>query len=200
LAPRVDLTQLTRRPPAQRLARPGYFYPHEVVEILGLHGIDYRQIRRLFRLVRPARAAKKWARFTFRDLAAVQTAVELAGGKAALGDGRRLRFTQVERVCETLRTKYKIPEPLVDVELRREGKRIVATVGQMSLEPTTGQMRLHIEVGRSAIAHVREIRTPTEEIATLREQLRIELGVRPPRRAVGFRPPVQVAIVERSRG
>jgi hypothetical protein len=62
------------------------FYPGEVVRILGLEDIDYRQLCDVWKLVSPTgtRLSKKWARYTFSDLVLLRNAVELAGGTETL--------------------------------------------------------------------------------------------------------------------
>src|SRR5438128_1234562 len=63
------------------------YFPGEAARILRLKGVDYRQLRRLFRIVArtsPLGAesvkAKKWtwSRYEFKDLVALRTAVRLA--------------------------------------------------------------------------------------------------------------------------
>lgn len=95
----------TGKPPTRRAADGTYFYASEVVRILGLQGIDYAQLRRLLRLARTSNAQpdRRWARFTFEDLVAIRSAVQLAGGTEALAEGRRLQLAELERACERLR-------------------------------------------------------------------------------------------------
>lgn len=133
----------TAKPPAERDGGATYFYAAEVVRILGLDGIDYAQLRRLLRLVRPADAqpSRRWARFSFDDLVGLRVALRLAGGMEALAEGRRLQLAELERTCARLR-QLGIARPLLDVPLRREGRAIVAEVDGVTFRPTTGQLAL----------------------------------------------------------
>lgn len=141
-----------RRPKHRIDSARGYFYPGEVVRILDLHGLDYRQLRRIFRLVRESGEgtppARRWARFSFRDLVKVQLVVELAGGREALGERAgngsegRLRLKRVEAACQRLRSEFGVRDPLTDVLLRRRGSTIVARMDQVSFEPNNGQLLL----------------------------------------------------------
>jgi hypothetical protein len=157
MAPRIR----TRRPSPKTpldLGR-GYFYPGEVVRILKLEGMDYRQLRDLFRLVReqagsPSPHKRQWARFTFRDLVALNTALHLAGGKEALAPGRRLRLYDVERICARLRD-LGLTRPLTEIAFRRRGQTVIAQVDGISFEPQTGQMLL-VEVEESLERYLKE--------------------------------------------
>jgi hypothetical protein len=133
----------TAKPPAERQQGAAYFYAAEVVGILGLEGIDYAQLRRLLRLVRPpdAQPSRSWARFSFEDLAGIRVALRLAGGTEALADGKRLQIAELERTCSRLR-QLGIARPLLDVPLRREGRAIVAEVDGVTFRPVTGQLAL----------------------------------------------------------
>jgi len=146
MAPRIRISpeQLPKSPAS---IDRGYFYPGEVVRILGLEGLDYHQLRRLFRLVAApvgsaAATSPKWSRFTFRDLVGLKTAIFLAGGTEALQLGRRLRLKEVERICEWLRKEFGVLNPLSEVAFRRDGRRIVAQIQGLSFEPISGQLVL----------------------------------------------------------
>lgn len=135
--------QETAKPPAERQHGATYFYAAEVVRILGLDGIDYAQLRRLLRLVRPADAqpSRRWARFYFDDLVGLRVALQLAGGTEALTSGRRLQLAELERTCARLR-QLGIARPLLDVRLRREGRAIVAEIDGVTFRAATGQLAL----------------------------------------------------------
>jgi hypothetical protein len=166
------------------------------VDILGLNGIDYRQLRRIFRLVALDCATTKWARFTFRDLAACAVAIELAGGKAALGDGRRLRLDRVERACYALQKQYGIKEPLLDVPLRLEGTTIVATIEGFTIEAATGQRTLGLRIGERALRYAARSTASDAELMPLRSALGTEFRRRPARRALTLRSSLHVAVVK----
>jgi hypothetical protein len=146
MAPRIGTRSTAPKRPAD-LSR-GCFYPGEVVRILGLHGVDYRQLRQLFRIAKKQSAdgaapvGRQWARFSFQDLVAVKTAFHLAGGVEALQRGRRLRLTDVELICDRLRRDFGLSNPLTEIVFRRSGKTILAKVQGLWFEPATGQMAL----------------------------------------------------------
>jgi hypothetical protein len=162
----------------------GYFYPGEVVRILGLEGLDYHQLRRLFRLLAGsgepgAGTNNKWARFTFRDLVGLKAAIYLGGGVEALQPGRRLRLKEVERICKRLREEFGVLDPLVEVAFRRDGRAIVAQVQGVSFEPLSGQLVIaeaekavarYLEsrpdrtAGKSGRAFKRKLRQDVEEL------------------------------------
>jgi hypothetical protein len=171
------------RPPRNRLrnVRP-YFYPGEVVRILNLEGVDYHQLRRLFRLVLssrdlPLRATRRWARFTFQDLLAVKLALDLAGGAAALKPGHRLRLAALARTCETLRSKYGLEYPLREAKLERVGATLLAKIKAVEFEPATGQLVMR-EVADAVRAYMRSapVAGGAKERAAVRLHLRKEQG------------------------
>jgi hypothetical protein len=129
-----------------RLAEhPGYFYPGEVVRVLKLRGIDYAQLRALLALVRPdgERPTRAWARFNLRDMACIRIAIDLAGGVAALQQGRRLRLSPLRKALRALsRAGYDLP--LLDVTLSRDGERIIAVAAGVRFEAETGQLLLDL--------------------------------------------------------
>jgi len=144
MAPRVPLLRAALKRPL-KLGR-GYFYPGEVVRILRLENMDYRQLRRLFRLVREQAGQTtavdgKWARFSFRDLVALKAALDLAGGEQALAPGRRLRLQDVEHICRRL-NELGFAHPLTEIVFRRSGRTVIAQVEGVSFEPASGQMLL----------------------------------------------------------
>ena len=133
----------TSKPPSDRSEGAAYFYPAEVVRILGLQGIDYAQLRRLLRLVRPTdgQPTRRWGRYSFEDLVAIRVAVRLAGGADALARGHRLQLAEVERTCARLR-ELGVAQPLVEVPLRREGRAVLADFHGVTFRPATGQLAL----------------------------------------------------------
>lgn len=129
------------------VASKDYFYPGEVVRILGLEGLDYRQLARLYELATAheqtrSRHPSKWRRFTFEQLVAIRTAFDLVGGQEALHSRCRLRWKAVEAVCKTLRNEYGIENPLLQVRLERVGKAVVVHHEGITFDPRTGQMIL----------------------------------------------------------
>jgi hypothetical protein len=146
MAPRIR----TREGPPRRpldLSR-GYFYPGEVVRILKLEGVDYRQLRRLFKIVREQAGSPVseeddgWSQYTFRDLVAIKAALELAGGKEALSRGRRLRLQVVKEVCLRLRGVLGLSSPLTEILFRRMGRAVIAQVQGLLFDPSSGQLLL----------------------------------------------------------
>lgn len=121
------------------------FFPGEAARLLGLASIDYAQLRELFRIARAVRGSEDigrgWARFSLADLAAIEVLVDLGGGREALAEGRRLVHGDVEATCVALR-RMGFGDPLLEVPLTREGRRILARVNAFVLEPTTGQLVL----------------------------------------------------------
>ena len=121
------------------------FFPGEAARLLGLGMIDYAQLRELFRLARVARGdegiGRGWSRFSLADLAAVEILVELGGGREALAEGRRLVLGDVQATCVALRLMG-FDDPLLQVPLARDGRRILARVDAFVLEPRTGQLVL----------------------------------------------------------
>jgi hypothetical protein len=119
------------------------FYPGEVVRLLGLAGTDYSQIRRLFRLARTLRGEEcpstTWARFTLADLAAVEVLVSLGGGRDALLERRRLILGRVDSACTAL-IAMGFDNPLLQVPLARDGRRIIARIDGCVFEPVSGQL------------------------------------------------------------
>lgn len=143
MAPRAS--QREHRAPRNRVAKEGYFFPNEVVRILRLERVDYRQLRRLFQLVRDASGSTSprkgsWARYSFQDIAALRVAIDLAGGTDALRANRRLRLKPIALACKELREKYGLTSPLTQARLHREGRTIVADLGGLHFVPQSGQM------------------------------------------------------------
>lgn len=126
------------------------FFPGEVARLLGLDGVDYSQLRRLFILARTLRGEtppnRGWSRFTLADLAATEVLVALGGGREVLASGRRLILGRVELTCLALR-EMGFDNPLLQVPLARDGRRILARVDGYVFEPVSGQLTIE-ETGR----------------------------------------------------
>jgi hypothetical protein len=128
-----------------RGSREGYFFPNEVLEILDLKGLGYRQLRRLFGLVRASRGGVqpgKWARFTFQDLIALRGAVQALGGPRAVLAAKRLQLKRLEAACEHLRRVHGLTEPLTQARWVSEGDHAVVQLLGARFEPDTGQLLL----------------------------------------------------------
>lgn len=166
-----------RSDPAQAV-----FFPGEVARLLRLDGIDYAQLRQLYVLARVLRGeptpGRQWARFSLADLAATEVLVSLGGGRHALTRGRRLVLGEIEATCAAL-TAMGFDNPLLQVPMTRDGRRILARVGAYILEPATGQLVL-ATVDASIEAFLAE-RLITD--AKVRSAIRAERNrVRPTRR------------------
>jgi hypothetical protein len=139
------------RRPRQRVlpddpVRNGYFYPGEVAKLEGFTNIDYRQLRRLFKLVRyqadeAVSTAGAWSRYTLRDIAALRIAVGLCRISDEV-ESKYLLISPLERACKALKDQG-VENPLLDVPMIREGRTIFAEVDGVRVDPTTGQMQLH---------------------------------------------------------
>lgn len=123
----------------------GYLFPGEVAEMLGCRDIDYRQLRRLFRLVRTQAGAPvrdgKWARFTLKDVAALRVALDLSGGSSALERGKHLQVAPLEHACRALRAQG-VSNPLLDVPMKRSGTVVFAEIDGVLFDPLNGQLTL----------------------------------------------------------
>jgi hypothetical protein len=139
LAPTVERRK-RGGPKRELIAAPGEFFPGEVVRILGLKDIDYRQLRDLANLVSPGRTSRgKWGRYTFEDLVKLRNAIELAGGYQALKLGKRLRIGHLSRVLVSLKAQFGVLNPLAELKLERVGTSILAHVSGAKLDPIDGQ-------------------------------------------------------------
>jgi hypothetical protein len=118
------------------------FFPGEAMRLLGLEGIDYAQLRAMYSLARVSRGepapGRGWARFTLADLAALEVLVALGGGRESLLRGRRMVLGEVLETCSALRERG-FDNPLLQVPMAREGRRILARVDGLLVEPITGQ-------------------------------------------------------------
>ena len=142
MAPSVTHQAGKRR--SKRVAATGLF-PGEVVRILGLEGIDYRQLRDMLRLARETRGEAvvdaQWARYTFTDLCAIRAIVDLFGGVVRLRNGARLELQRLRAICVHLRA-LGFSDPLLQVKLTRTNGSIVAQANGVRFEAATGQLLL----------------------------------------------------------
>jgi len=117
------------------------YFPGEAARILGLKALDYHQLRKIFALVRSSSAPRnpnkrwEWARYTFRDLVALKTALRIV----AHPRGGRLDINSVKKACELLRTAFGLANPLTEVPLDRLGDAIIARVDDKYFDASTGQ-------------------------------------------------------------
>lgn len=155
MAPRVR-HKGTRSPSAVSPPHPTFLFVGDAARVLRCHDLTYSQLRRLFDMVAPDRAAADrartrkparkgtrrgtaWARYTFEDLAAVRAAISLLRAGPA-GRGGRLRIGYLERVCAQLRRPpYGLRNPVIDGSLRWVGTSLVAEVTGLLMEPGTRQ-------------------------------------------------------------
>lgn len=178
------------RRPRQRVVpgdalQSGLFYPGEVARMEDFAGIDYRQLRRLFKLVReqanaPIGPERTWSRYTLRDIAALKIAVALCRSDVD-PDSRYLVIAPLERACAALRTQG-VANPLLDVPLTREGRVIFAEIDGARIDPTNGQMQLrdaHDEV--LAYLERSDITVSAAERSAARKALRAEVRRKPAR-------------------
>ena len=139
MAPKVKV----RRAPVLQPETLSEFRPGNVVTVLGLGGIDYRQLRRLAKVACP-NAVKdgSWGRYSFRDMVALRAAFELAGGMDAIKAGRRLSIQRVRQTVDAARRRFGVDDPLVQLKLSLHGRRVVASYRGVVLEPATGQLEM----------------------------------------------------------
>jgi hypothetical protein len=178
--------------PAERIqgdVAAAVFFPGEVARLLGLEGVEYDQLRKLFVLARLLRGephpGRRWSRFTLGDLAAVEVLVALGGGREQLVAGRRLVLGEVVKACRALRVSG-IPNPLLQVPMVRVGRRVFAQVDDYLVEPTTGQLALgHVgdrlaEFLESRLITDRAVRAAiAREARTLRQRRRMRVELPP---------------------
>ena len=127
-------------PKRELIAAVGVFFPGEVVRILGLKDIDYKQLRDLANLVSPGKTSRrKWGRYTFEDLIKLRSAIELAGGREALKLGKHLRVGHLSRVLGSLKAQFGVLNPLAEVKLERVGTSILAQVSGAKFDPIEAQ-------------------------------------------------------------
>jgi len=133
-----------RRVRGDRVDGDGYFFPGEVARMLLLDGIDYRQLREMFKLVRKQRLApvtRAWARFSLVDLACLEALLGVCGDREALAPGRKLSLRGIEACCDALRAQG-FENPLLEVTLKRQGARVLAVIDGAVVDPRTGQQAL----------------------------------------------------------
>ncbi len=115
--------------------------------MLSLERLDYRQLRRIFKLVAESRGevpSRKWARFTFQDLAAIRAAVHALGGPDAIAQSKRLPIKRLERACAALRADYGLTSPLTQARLVWDGRDVIVQLRGARFEPDTGQLLLRL--------------------------------------------------------
>jgi hypothetical protein len=122
-----------------------FFYAAEAAEVLGVPGIEYRQLRDLVRVVRNGAPLEdaKWARYSLADVAGLQILIDLVGGPQVFqrGSAMRMRLKPVEDALRAL-TEMGFSHPLIEVPLALEGKRIVAWIEGIIIDPKSGQALL----------------------------------------------------------
>ncbi len=182
--------------PASRVADQGdldgYFYAGEAAKILKLDHIDYSQIRTLFRFVREQAGVpvsdvdRRWSRFTLTDLTCMEALVDLCGGRAALGRGRRLRLKPVRRACEWLRAQG-ISNPLLQIPMSRTGDQVFVLVDGAMVQPGTGQVVLTnmIEIVRDYVRD--ELETDDRLSAAITAELNARTAAPPSLKGSGMR-------------
>lgn len=131
--------------------------------MLGLGAIDYAQLRRMLRIARASKGlsdpGRGWTRFTLADIAAIEILIDLGGGRSVLEQGRRLVLGDIKETCDALR-RLGFEDPLLQVPLTREGRRIVATINGIRIEPVRGQLVLDAATAQvDAFLTARRLRT-----------------------------------------
>lgn len=133
---------------ARSVAGPG-LSTKDVVALLGLEGIDYGQIRELYKFIRSQagtpleKGDRRWARFSPVDIACMDALIPLCGGVEALAEKRRLRVVPVRRACIWLRA-VGFTNPLLEVPMKREGDRVYVWVDGLVVESVSNQMVLNM--------------------------------------------------------
>lgn len=127
------------------------FYPNEVARSLAIEVIDYRQLRTFYKLIRdqpsnPGAVSRGWSRFTITDMASLLVALRCCGGEEALQPGRRLVTADLARACTALK-RQGYERPLLEVNLHRVNKRVMAEIDGLIVDPITGQTAI-LEVVR----------------------------------------------------
>ncbi len=188
MPPRM-LTRRTGEPRTAVVGEDGEFAPSEVARLFGHEELDYRQFGALLRLVRPVdpeRRRGRPARLTFRELGALRTAFNLAGGVDALREGRNLRVAQVARACSRLREVYGVADPLSDIRLERDGSRILAVLEGVRFEVASGQVVL--ELREQAAGALVEVPTARKVLRSRTSAQAAGRSTRFPRRRVRMEP------------
>lgn len=139
-------------PPRDRLVDFGdepraIFFPNEVAHALAIRTIDYAQLRSFYRIIRDPDGTRGlppgWSRYTLTDMAALVVALDLCGGRQALGPGRHLVVDRLRRACRMLYGQG-FPQPLLNVKMVREGRAILVDLDGMLLDPLSGQLRIAV--------------------------------------------------------
>lgn len=105
----------------------------------------------------PDERKRRWTRFSVVDIACAQVVIRLMGGPEGFGslykqraeaaiDGRRLksprpRLEPLSRACERLH-QLGVANPLLDVELRKDGDSYKVKIAGVLIDPSTGQALL----------------------------------------------------------
>lgn len=122
------------------------FFPNEVVAILALPELNYRQLRFFYRLIRDPTGksppGRSWARFTLSDMAALLNALSACGAEEVLRhETRRLTMVGLAEAVRALHVQgYR--RPLLQVGLERLGRRVLADINGLLVDPVTGQQAL----------------------------------------------------------
>jgi hypothetical protein len=132
-------------------ARPdkGQFFPGEVARMLKIEGLDYRQLRAIYRLVRTQAGhefrPKEWARFSYDDIAAALEVVRVCieSRKLNTKNGFRLVLLHLDRACRNLNA-YGFTNPLLQLHLQLVDGRIVAEIEGATLDAETGQQLIDL--------------------------------------------------------
>lgn len=140
-------------PPSDRtdVNEVGSFFPGEAARLLGLADLDYRQLRRLFRLARGQAGgpvvARRWSRYTLVDLASVYVAVQILG-LHRVAPGRRLRMAALEAACAALSARG-FTNPLLQVPMMMQGDRVLVILHGEVLDPVAGQQALNLAMAEA---------------------------------------------------
>lgn len=130
--------------PRSRLAADGYVFVGEAAELLGVKA-DYRQMRRMHRLVREQAGLDppegSWTRYSLTDLACMEALIHACGGPAVFERGQRLRLGAIGRTCAWLNS-LGFDNPLLQVPMRLEGRSAVVLLDEILTQPETGQLLL----------------------------------------------------------
>lgn len=110
--------------------------------MLAIDVIDYRQLRRFYKLIREQSdhpSPPGWSRYTFTDLACLLVAIDICGPSEALQPGKRLVIAKLDAVCQYL-VDQGIRNPLLTLSLKRRGRSIVVDLGGQIIDPRSGQL------------------------------------------------------------
>lgn len=170
--------RMLRWPKARRTGEAAVFFPGEAVRILeqGAARLDYAQFRRLLTIVRTfakephsssKKRSRKWSRITFQELVAIRNLLKVVH-RSTTG---RLYTKQAQRLCRKLRRHFaNVENPLLEVELRREGAVVIAQLAATQLLPATGQRQIQWVEDRTQ-SHLKQLVTPTHGFAQVSEDI-----------------------------